>query len=188
MEYRLAADAPYPGGAEDVASAYDWIERSISVYGGSAKNIFMLGHSAGGSHVASLVFEPMFKDRVHVAGVVLISARLRADVLPGNPNADGVRAYFGEDEALYEARSPMTYAHVNEVPLMIAVAQYENPYLDAYGAEFFARATMVRKSPPRFVQVMGHNHTSIVAHFNSGEDDFSLEIKAFIEGVIQGKP
>ena len=67
------------------------------------------------------------------------------------------------------------------VPTFIAIAEYENPYLDAYGAEFFARAALVRRKTPRFVQVRGHNHTSIVAHINSGEDDLAQEIVDFIE-------
>lgn len=184
MEYRLADDAPYPGGAEDVAAAYDWLAAHADGFGGSLNRIVFVGHSAGGSHVASLLFEPRFASRVRAAGVVLISARLRADVLPNNPNAAGVRAYYGEDASQYEALSPVSHAHrLPELPLMVAVAQYENPYLDAYGAEFFARAAMARTATPRFVQVMGHNHTSIVAHFNSGEDAFPLEIKNFIDNT-----
>ena len=181
MEYRLAADAPYPGGAQDVAAAHDWIVRNAAADGGDAGKVFMIGHSAGGSHVAALAFDPACRRDAPIAGIVLVSARLRADVMPGNPNAAGVRAYYGEDARLHEERSVVTHAHRSEVPLFIAIAEYENPYLDAYGAEFFARAALVRRKTPRFVQVRGHNHTSIVAHINSGEDHLAQEIVDFIE-------
>ena len=44
-----------------------------------------------------------------------VSGRLRAD---NNPNAHGVRAYYGADESLYERRSAMTYAEHIDVPLL----------------------------------------------------------------------
>ena len=33
---------------------------------------------------------------------------------------------------------------------------------------------------PRFVQMSGHNHTSMVAHFNTGEDCLGREILDFL--------
>jgi acetyl esterase/lipase len=181
MEYRLAPEAPYPGGAEDVAAAHDWIARHAYSYGGNPDRVFLMGHSAGGSHVAALAFDPVCRRGHPIAGVILVSARLRADVLPGNPNATGVRAYYGEDRSLYQRRSAVSHVQNSDVPLFIAIAEYENPYLDAYGAEFFAKAAMGRKKSPRFVQVLGHNHTSIVAHFDSGEDHLAQQIIHFIE-------
>ncbi len=108
-------------------------------------------------------------------GAVLISARVVADVLPDNPNAAGVRAYFGDDAALYAQRSPLTHAEHIDVPLMVVVAEHENPYLDAYGSAFFERVAQARQRTgrparaPRFLQMLRHNHTSVVAHFDSGE-------------------
>jgi acetyl esterase len=184
VEYRLAQDAPYPGGAEDVAQALDWVVANLNAYGRSAERIFLIGHSAGGTHVATYVFDPHFERRSSskVAGVALLSARLRADVLPGNPNAEGVKAYFGADAALYEQRSPVSHAERRkEVPVFIAIAEFENPYLDQYGAEFFGRACVGRAVKPRFMQMKKHNHTSIVAHFNSGEEHLGREIVEFFD-------
>jgi hypothetical protein len=118
-----------------------------------------------------------------VAGLVLISARLFADVDPRNPNASPVRAYFGADESRYAERSPLTHASCAAVPVMITVAEFENRFLDDYGAAFFLALLRHRAVPPRFVQMRGHNHTSIVAHFNSGEDYLGREILAFMASV-----
>ena len=185
VEYRLAQDAPWPAGAEDVAQAADWVAVNLREPGAPPPRIFLIGHSAGGTHVASCLFDPELRRRrpANVAAAVLVSARLRADVHPDNPNAAGVRAYFGEDGALYEQRSPVTWAHCSDVPLMIAVAEYENPYLDLYGAEFFYRASEAREKKPRFVQLMKHNHTSIVAHFNSGEENLGRQIVDFFDDL-----
>ncbi len=112
-------------------------------------------------------------------GVVLISARWRADVLPDNPNAAAVRAYFGDEPARYEERSPVTHCAHSPLPVFIAVAEYDNPYLDVYGAEAFHRIAAARARAPRFVRLPRHNHISIVAHFNSAEDLLGQEIRDF---------
>jgi acetyl esterase/lipase len=189
IEYRLADAAPYPGGAQDVSDALAYLHRHAGRLNIDPRRVFVIGHSAGGAHAATCLFDPAVTDRTPpppVAGLVLISARLVADVRPGNPNAKPVRAYFGDDEALYAERSPLAHAARLTVPLMIAVAEFENPYLDEYGAQFFVEALRHRGVPPRFIQLRGHNHTSIVAHFNSGEEYLGREILHFIGNVTAG--
>ncbi|MBS0344697.1 MAG: alpha/beta hydrolase, partial [Proteobacteria bacterium] len=88
IEYRLAPDAPYPNGALDVALACRWIERNVAGHGGDASRLCLVGHSAGGTHVASYACDPALDACERLPrGLVLISARLRADVRPENPNA-----------------------------------------------------------------------------------------------------
>jgi len=188
IEYRLADEAPYPGGAEDVADAIAYVRRRAAEWRIDPSRVFLVGHSAGGAHAAACLFDPALTGRVapdDVAGLVLISARLFADVDPRNPNAKPVRAYFGDDEALYAPRSPLTHAARSDVPLMIAVAEFENRFLDSYGARFFVDVLRHRGVPPRFVQMRGHNHTSIVAHFNSGETYLGSEILRFMASVAR---
>jgi len=184
IEYRLAPEAQYPGAAQDLADALAWVRKNIAEYGGNPQRIFLIGHSAGGTHVGTYLFDPVMQRSPDdgVAGVILASARLRADVSPLNPNAQAVRAYFGDDESLYDARSPVTHAANNTTtPVMIAIAEFENPLLDAYGAEMYQALRLSRERTPRFVQLMAHNHTSIMAHLNSGEDWLGEEILAFMQ-------
>jgi acetyl esterase/lipase len=184
MEYRLAPEAPWPAGADDVAAVVRWIEGHVAEYGGDARNVVLIGHSSGGTHVASYVFDPHLGYLGHgVRGAVLLSARLRADRLSINPNAAGVEAYFGQDEALLARRSPVTHAAASARPVLIAVAQFENPLLDVYGAEMAQRVGAARGQLPRFLQLAGHNHISMVAHFNTGEETLGREILAFCHPV-----
>lgn len=183
VEYRLAGAAPYPEGAQDVRDALAFIHRNAKRLNIDPHRVFVIGHSAGGAHAATCLFDPAITEKnppPPVAGLVLISARLVADVRTGNPNAMPVRAYFGDDETLYPERSPLAHVARSTVPLMIAIAEFENPYLDEYGAQFFVEALRHRGVPPRFIQLRGHNHTSIVAHFNSGEEYLGREILQFI--------
>ena len=64
----------------------------------------------------------------------------------------------------------MTHAAVSVLPVMIAIAEFENPLLDVYGLELAHRIAAARRRAPRFMRLAGHNHISLVAHFNTVED------------------
>ena len=135
---------------------------------------------------------PRLGDRVGPAGylgrdlkgIVLLSSRSRIDVLPENPAAGGVRAYFGDDTSVYETRSPLTYAAASGLPVMIAIAEFENPLLDLYGLELAHRIAIARRRAPRFVRLTGHNHISMLAHFNTVEDNLGHEIVEFTRRLV----
>ena len=181
VEYRLAPESRYPGGVEDLAGAIAWAKRSARDFGGDPERLFLVGHSAGSTHVAGYAWDPNLPTRADpaVKGIVLISGRLRADARPDNPNAAGVRAYFGDDESQYEARSPVTYAGASSLPVFLAIAEYENPLLDVYGAEALHRIAVARGRAPRFLRLPRHNHISIVAHVNTEEDTLGAEMRDF---------
>lgn len=182
IEYRLAPESSYPGGADDVALAMAWLHAHVPAYGGNPARLFLIGHSTGGTHVASYVFDPSLGYLgQYTAGVVLISARLRADVSPENPNAEGVRAYFGNDAALYDKRSPVSHAACSNMPVFIVTAEFENPLLDVYGLEMAYQLSLARRHAPRHLRMQRHNHMSVVAHFNSGDDTLGREILDFFE-------
>jgi acetyl esterase/lipase len=181
VEYRLAPESQYPGGATDVALAVAWVRAHAREHGGNPARIFLVAHSAGATHAAAYACDPVVRpaEGLSLAGLVLISGRLRADVRPENPNAGAVRAYFGDDESLYETRSPVTHAARLDVPVFIAIAEHENPLLDVYGAEFLHRVSAARGRAPRFMRLPDHNHISIVAHFNTEEEILGREILEF---------
>jgi acetyl esterase/lipase len=182
VEYRLAPEARFPAGADDVGNAFSWVAKRCAEFNGDPESIFLVGHSAGATHIASYLTDPAVTRRSahRPAGVALISGRLRVDALPQNPNANGVRAYFGDDPSQYEARSPVGHAHRMQHPLLVAIAQYENPLLDVYGAEYAWRVAQERGTAPRFVQVRGHNHSSMMMHFNTGDEILGREILSFV--------
>ncbi|MGD1325709.1 alpha/beta hydrolase [Pandoraea pnomenusa] len=188
VEYRLAPEAPFPGGAQDVAAAVRWVRDHVSAYAGQGgadlSRMLLIGHSAGGSHVASYLCDPRVRPAMpEVAGAVLISARLRADVLPDNPNAPGVVAYYGEDPQRYGADAPTAHVDAMPVPAMVVIAEFENPHLDTYALEFCYRLALRDGRAPRFVQVRDHNHTSIVAHLDTGDDSLGREILQFLHEI-----
>jgi acetyl esterase/lipase len=181
VEYRLADAAPYPGGGEDVGAAVAWARAHAPRFGGDPARLVLVGHSAGGTHVGTYAFDPaLASDLTGVRGLIFISARLRADVHADNPNAEAVQRYFGRDSASYDARSPVTHAAASTLPVQIAVAEYDNPWLDVYGAELAHRLGVARRRLPELVYVPAHNHISIIAHLNTEDDAFGASLRRFL--------
>ncbi|MFN8059879.1 MAG: alpha/beta hydrolase [Vicinamibacterales bacterium] len=182
VEYRLAPEARFPAGGHDVAAAVDYVRRHAGDWGGRRDGVVLIGHSAGGCHAATYAWDPMFASSgsAPIAALVLIGARVRADARSDNPNADAVRAYFGDDAALYDQRSPATYAARATVPALVAVAEFENPHLDRYGLEVFETLSAAQpRAGHIFVRLLGHTHTSAVTHFDTADETLGRAIDAF---------
>ena len=73
--YRLAPQAPWPAGAEDIASVVQWVTDKIGERGGNPARIYLMGHSAGAVHVASYVSHPEFHKVKGggLAGAIMVS-------------------------------------------------------------------------------------------------------------------
>ena len=180
--YRLAPQHPFPAGAQDVGAVVQWVLQNAARLGGDPRRIFLIGHSSGGTHVASWAYDRSIHGArgPSVAGVVLLSARLVANNRKDDPNAPGVEAYFGKDPALYPVRSPLTHGTSSKLPTFIVVAEFDNAFLDVYGAELFSVMCSARARCPRFLRLAGHNHMSMVASFNTADEALGSEILDFM--------
>jgi len=180
--YRLADTATYPGASEDIAKAVAWVRAQSDTLGIDRDRIFLMAHSAGGAHAASYAYNR----RLHpaegpgLAGLIVVSGRVRADVLPDNPNAAKVVAYYGPDPAVLDEASAVTHVSQDSIATFVAWAEFENPLIDLHCAELVhALAQAKRRSPP-VVWLRGHNHTSAIAHINTADERLAQEILAFI--------
>ncbi|MCL4799035.1 MAG: alpha/beta hydrolase [Burkholderiales bacterium] len=182
IEYRLAPEHRYPSGSEDVGLAVEWVRGHIGKHGGDPGKIFLVGHSAGAAHAGSYAYDRRLQPAggPGVAGLVVLSGRVRAETLPENPNARKVEAYYGADPAVLDDCSAVSHVSADSVPTMIAIAEYENPLLDVHCAELYHRLAAAKRRAPRMVWLAGHNHTSVIAHFNTAEDRLGREILDFI--------
>lgn len=61
-------------GANDVITAFEWIHKHISGFGGDPNNITALGNSAGSSIVTALLYQdkPLFKKIIPAGGTALL--------------------------------------------------------------------------------------------------------------------
>src|SRR4051812_22267444 len=117
VTYRLAPQATWPAGAEDLAAAVQWVSQNILERGGDPVRIFLMGHSAGAVHVASYVSHPEF---YKVKGSGLAGAIMLSGIydLTATPAGNAEMAYFGADPASYAERSSLQGLLRSNTPLM----------------------------------------------------------------------
>ncbi len=150
MEYRLAPAHTYPSGTQDVAGAVAWVRQHIAQYGGDPEQIYLMGHSAGAAHAASYAHDRRHQPaRGHgLAGLIVVSGRVRAENIAENPNARKVEAYYGNDAQRYGDVSPVMHAGAQSLPTMVAFAEYENPLIDLYCLELADRLAAAKRRGP----------------------------------------
>jgi acetyl esterase/lipase len=182
MGYRLAPECRYPGASEDIAAVIHWARDHATELRIDASRIFLMGHSAGGAHTASYAYDR----RIHgplgpgLAGLIIVSGRVRAEISSENPNAAKVAAYYGKDPAFLEQSSPVSHVDATSVPTFIGMAEFENPLIDLYCMELAHRLAIAKRCAPPVVWLRGHNHTSSVAHINTSEDLLGRAIRDFM--------
>jgi acetyl esterase len=184
--YRLAPKYVYPAAVQDMGSVVAWIKEHARRFGGDPQSIYMVGRSTGALHVATWAFNPKIHGAAGpgVSGVVLISGRLKADNRADDPNGQRVEEYFGKDTSLYAERSPVNFGARSPLPTFLVIAEFDNPFLDVYSAELFAKMCAARSMCPRFLRLAGHNHQSTTLSLNTADDQLGQEIIDFIR---QGK-
>ena len=182
IEYRVAKDGMYPSATEDFGLAVTWVRANVSKFKGNPEKIFAMGHSAGACHSGLYVYNREFHPPggSGIKGFISVSGRVRIETLPENPNARKVEAYFGTDPKVMELGSVVNHISKDSVPIMIALAEYENPLLDVHGAELFYRMANLNRFAPRLVWLAGHNHNSAISHINTSEDLLGRSIVEFI--------
>ncbi len=160
MNYRLAPDHKWPEAARDVAAALDWIASHIGDCGGDPERIVVLAHSAGASHVSAALFDARFQPQhlASVRAVALMSGLYRVE--PGMPTP-GATAYFGEDPATFGDRSPLGAAARCTLPIAVASAELDPPYL-VRQSDALVEALAGSGRTPLVLHLEGHNHVSPV--------------------------
>jgi triacylglycerol lipase len=177
--YRLAPRDPWPAGGDDVGRMVAWAKANAKTFGGDANRIYLFGHSAGATHVASYVFDASLqpKSGVGVAGAILLSGLYRVTEKDTAPN---IKAYFGEDASKYAARSSVSHVNESKVPLFIATAEYDPVFLGTPSYELASLVCLRDGKCPRFIWLKGHNHISEAASFDTGDRELGRAIVDFI--------
>lgn len=182
VEFRLAPAHPYPAGTLDVAAAVAWVRANVASYGGDSQRIFLMAHSAGAAHSAHYAYDRTYQPLTGhgLSGLIVVSGRVRAEVDRDNPNASRVKAYYGEDPSVMRQGSAVEHVDATVLPTMVAMAEFENPLIDMHCVELIHKLSVARRRAPRSLWLAGHNHTSIIAHLNTADDQLGQSIRAFI--------
>jgi acetyl esterase/lipase len=179
ITYRLAPQFPWPAGAEDVATAVQWVSEKISERGGDPARVYLMGHSAGAIHAASYVSHPEFyKVRDSgLKGVIMVSGIYD---LTAAPLTDPERAYFGDDPSRYAGQSSLPGLLRTNVPWMAVTAELDPPrFVQQF--ELLKEAACKRPSGcARAIMLPQHSHMSEVYSINTADTRLTSEILNFV--------
>lgn len=180
--YRLVPNVKWPQGAEDIGAVVAWLKANAGRYGGDPKRIFLMGHSAGGTHVATYIYhEPIQPaDGPGVAGAILFSgvygiSRGRREKVS--------RAYYGDDTAKWPARAAINLVDGRKVPTFVISAEFDPYSIESSSAELYIRLCKRDRICPRFKQIRGHNHLSMAVHLNTADDSIGPDLLSFVRAT-----
>jgi acetyl esterase/lipase len=176
--YRLAPKAVWPGGAEDLAAAVQWVSDNVGARGGDPTRIYLMGHSSGAVHVADYVSRP----ELHkvkgggLAGAILVSGIYD---MPATAIND-YRVYFGNDPARHAEQSSLPGLLTTKIPLMMVAAELDPPgFVQQF--EHLKQAICKRASGcSRAVMLPQHSHMSEVFSINTADTRLTKEIIDFM--------
>lgn len=184
--YRLAPEAQFPSGAQDVGAAVAWVKEHIGEYGGDPDQIIVIGKSAGAAHVATYAFRPdvLAPGTPAPAGVVLISGTYGTDTTNAN---DGRLAYFGEDLSGWPRASTLGNVVRADLPVLMSVSEFDNPGTVRSLVELANELTVEHGRMPRIVQLIGHNHYSPNPSIGTQDTQLSAEILQFVRATAASR-
>lgn len=184
--YRLAPAHKWPSGGEDVGRVVRWLRGNAVRYGGDPERIFLLGQSAGATHIATWTF----MESVHgaegprVAGAMLVSgvyAAQHPDYGMEAPRPNQV-AYYGDDLLKWPAMAPFAHLKADAPPVLMTVSEYE-PYYFQWPSLALAASILKRsRRMPRFLTLPDHNHVSPALQIGCEIDTLGDALREFIAG------
>jgi len=203
-DYRLAPEVTHPKGAEDVRDAITWFVQNASVETEATifsqtgvqpdlTSLFLMGHSAGATHAASILLNPSLllpQDvRQNLRGLILQGATF--DFTDGRtPEHDSVlKLYFVSEEAITAASITVLLEHaplevVQALPdILVMVSEYEPGTLRVQ-AEKFVRAAEDKMGDKevQFSVMERHNHISPHLALISGHgEEWGGEVEKYVK-------
>jgi acetyl esterase/lipase len=176
--YRLAPEATWPSGGEDVGMVVDWLKRQAIEHGGDPDRIVFMGTSAGAAHIGTyLQLRPGVREvraAVLLSGLYGVTPMERAD-----------SQYFGADATRYTQQASLLSVANSAVPLMVACAGS----IRRAQAEFVALlgGSPRTRMPAERASRLGHNHYTIAMHIGTRDVRLADEVLAFVRENAPGE-
>lgn len=185
INYVLAPESPWPGGAQDISRAIAWLADNIADYGGDPQQIVLIGQSAGAMHVADYVVRPELHGPTGrgLAGAALISCLYNIGRAADKPMH---RAYWGEDLTAWQQMGTLDALIDCELPLFLAVAEFDDVAFHDHAAELVTTWYQRRGEYAPMHYLYGHNHLSTVYGLGGQVDTLGPLLEQYISAVLTG--
>ncbi|KZT74457.1 alpha/beta-hydrolase [Daedalea quercina L-15889] len=188
VDYRLVPSVTFPGGSEDVLDALIWVSRNLCVVG-DIDRIFLLGHSAGGVHIAGFLLSPSIYTRsVPIRGVVLLGVPYEIPA-SGKTAANFRKAaevYYG-DAGGVASNQPLGMLRrvekewVSALPPLRNMTAAREPRYITSAAKTFGQLYASKGGRVQTSVLIGHNHVSPIFSLCSGQmEEWGTDIAEWI--------
>jgi acetyl esterase/lipase len=180
VEYRLAPQFAWPAGNEDLAAAVRLVSEKAADLGADPNRIYLMGHSAGATHVASYVSHPEFfgPKGSGLAGAILSSGGYD---FTKDEQSEGRIAYFGSDPALLLQRSAVAGLIKTKIPFMMSSAELDPPPIAAQSALLKDALCKSEHGCVRAMVLPKHSHMSESYAIGTADTQLSDQILEFIK-------
>ncbi|CAK5267140.1 unnamed protein product [Mycena citricolor] len=174
-DYRLAPATTYPGPAEDLRDALQWVTSHPDEMGPGADldKVFFLGFSAGAAHTLTLLFTPSIIGGLlsKIKGAVIASAPYHFDRGMGT-----APMYYGSEDkarqfsplALLSGASDET---IKSLPSLLMLRSERDPQGLIIVGDEYAAAVKSRGIQAPYITAAGHNHISITFALGTGQGE-----------------
>ncbi|KAF9763687.1 hypothetical protein IL306_003022 [Fusarium sp. DS 682] len=210
-DYRLGPEARFPSGAQDIQLVVQWLMDNNDKFGGSQPSpLFMMGHSAGATHICTFLLHPEFSEtRGRITGAEgTCPLRLRSSIFCSMPTSFRshpyrallLAAYYGETidkdcplgllDACNDDMSISAILPGVQFLLLVGSLDPEDEIL-VYNKEFIERWRSGKCSSDveLEVQVMhGHNHVSPALSLGTSipkEEVWGFEVAGFCNAATR---
>jgi triacylglycerol lipase len=174
INYDLAPKATYPVVQKQIGAAIAWAKKNAAQHGGDPNRIYLMGHSAGGSHAAAYVGTPEAYPAggVGLKGLIVSSGTADAFSSAGNP-------YFVPADR-YGKLDFVPALTASKLPILVFRAEYDPDW--AIGAfNRFQSETAKAAVKPEFHVNKGHGHMSESYSIGTGDTTVSGPLEAFVK-------
>jgi acetyl esterase/lipase len=181
VEYRLAPAHPWPAGAQDMGAAVRHIAEHAAGLGADPARIFLMGHSAGASHVTTYVSHPEFHGPKGSGLAGAIFSSTPAFDLTTEPPNEGRTAYYGSDPSKYAERSATAGLIKTSIPFMMAVAELDPPSIYEQNVRFKDILCKSEHGCVRSITLPKHSHMSASYAINTADRLLTNQILEFVK-------
>jgi acetyl esterase len=188
--YRLAPDAHWPSGPEDIVSVCQWVRAQADTLGLDADSVILQGESAGAAHVAAASLIRRFQpEGWRIAGAICLSGpyapcmeRLARPVLGIDTPDPRNDAYFGTDDvAALQGMSIIDQVDAAPFPLMIGVAERDLGQMQIQAGALFHELVRRHGYLPQWLMVRDHNHFSQTYSVGTGDTALAQPMSDFMQ-------
>jgi len=176
VDYRLVPSVVFPGGSEDVLDALTWVSHNLNDVGDTGR-IFILGHSAGGVHVAGLLLNPSIYTRsIPIRGVVLLGVPYEI------PASNKIAAHLWKAAEVYYGNAKKVASNqplgmlrraaeewVSALPPLRNIMAAREPRYISSAARTFGQLYASKGGQVHTSVLVGHNHLSPIFSLCSGQ-------------------